>query len=209
MAVTRATAYADGVSPRAPAHDDAARLAAQHERFLAFLTRRLKDRAAAEDVLQSAYLKALASPAPPREKASVVAWFFRILRRSLVDRHRRERVRGAALETKREEARRAEQARDRALESAACACVQSLLDDLEPGQATILKRVDLGEETPAEAAAALGITPGNAAVRLHRARKALKARLQAVCGTCTEHHCLDCRCGPRTAGGSGARRGGV
>jgi RNA polymerase sigma-70 factor (ECF subfamily) len=40
-----------------------------------------------------------------------------------------------------------------------------------------------------------GITPNNAAVRLHRAHEALKRQLLLSCGTCADHGCLDCRCG--------------
>jgi len=45
-----------------------------------------------------------------------------------------------------------------------------------------------------DVAAELGVTPNNAAVRLHRARGALKKRLEQTCGTCTQHGCLDCTC---------------
>jgi RNA polymerase sigma-70 factor (ECF subfamily) len=31
-------------------------------------------------------------------------------------------------------------------------------------------------------------------VRLHRARAALKTRLEQSCGTCATHGCLDCTC---------------
>lgn len=68
-------------------------------------------------------------------------------------------------------------------------------------QAAFVKGLERGGElremegaSVAEAAARLGITPGNAAVRVHRARQALKQRLEAACGTCTEHGCLDCSC---------------
>ncbi|MGH7821909.1 MAG: hypothetical protein ACREQ9_19275 [Candidatus Binatia bacterium] len=59
----------------------------------------------------------------------------------------------------------------------------------------MLRRVDLDERSLAGAADALGITTNNAAVRLHRARRALRRQLERSCGTCAEHACLDCRCG--------------
>jgi hypothetical protein len=43
-------------------------------------------------------------------------------------------------------------------------------------------------------AKANGITPNNASVRLHRARKSVAKELTAVCGACAEHNCLDCSC---------------
>jgi RNA polymerase sigma-70 factor, ECF subfamily len=39
-----------------------------------------------------------------------------------------------------------------------------------------------------------GLTATNAAVRVHRAREALKKRVTQACGTCAEHGCLDCSC---------------
>ena len=47
-----------------------------------------------------------------------------------------------------------------------------------------------------------GITPGNAGVRLHRAREALRRQLARSCGTCLTHGCLDCGCGNQTDGES-------
>jgi RNA polymerase sigma-70 factor (ECF subfamily) len=34
---------------------------------------------------------------------------------------------------------------------------------------------------------------------VHRARQALRRRLEESCGTCAEHACLDCSCGEVTA----------
>jgi RNA polymerase sigma-70 factor (ECF subfamily) len=56
--------------------------------FLAFLERQLGNRAEAEDVLQTAYMKALTEVEMIRSDATVVAWFYRLLRNLLVDRHR-------------------------------------------------------------------------------------------------------------------------
>ena len=40
----------------------------------------------------------------------------------------------------------------------------------------------------------LGITPNNLKVRRHRARRALRARLEETCRICAAHGCLDCTC---------------
>ena len=49
-------------------------------------------------------------------------------------------------------------------------------------------------------AGTLGITAGNAAVRVHRAREALRKQVVRSCGTCAEHGCLDCHCAPSGKG---------
>jgi alpha-glucuronidase len=52
-----------------------------------------------------------------------------------------------------------------------------------------------GRGTPVKTfASERGLTPGNAGVRVFRAREALKKRLVESCGTCAEHGCRDCTC---------------
>jgi RNA polymerase sigma-70 factor (ECF subfamily) len=45
-----------------------------------------------------------------------------------------------------------------------------------------------------------GISPSNAAVRVFRAREALRGQVSRSCGTCADHGCLDCTCGSAAAG---------
>jgi RNA polymerase sigma-70 factor (ECF subfamily) len=75
-----------------------------------------------------------------------------------------------------------------------CACLTRLMTTLKPEYAAILESVDLGGRPLAGAARDLGITSNNASVRLHRARRALRQRVQQSCGTCATHGCLDCDC---------------
>lgn len=70
-----------------------------------------------------------------------------------------------------------------------------LIPTLKDEYREILARVEMAGRSVGEVAAELGLTANNATVRLHRARRALRQRLEAVCGTCTEHACLDCTCG--------------
>lgn len=167
----------------------------EHERFASFLARRLGDRATAEDVLQTAYANVLARDAGPADRTRLTAWFFRVLRRALLDHRRaaaseerRVRARARVLPwTEREEA---------ALREDVCACVGRLLPTLPREQADLLRRVEVEGASVRDAAAALGVTANAAAVRLHRARKALAARLRSLCGACSAHGCLRCECRP-------------
>lgn len=169
------------------------RLVAEHRRFLAFLIPRTASAAEAEDILQEAYVRSLERGEQLRDDEKLVAWFYRLLRNALVDRARSRAAEGRAMEAHAWELPEAELPPE--LEAHLCECVKGLLPTLSPDHADILTRVDLGGATPAEAALGLGITANAASVRLHRARKALHERLVATCGTCTEHGCLDCRCG--------------
>ena len=164
------------------------RLLENHRRFLAFLEPRVGSRAAAEDVLQAAFVRALEKGDALREDESAVAWFYRLLRNALVDRLRRRDDAGEPLPED------AEPAAPEALEREVCACLERLLPALKPEYAEILRRVDLEQRPAAAVAAELGITPGNAHVRLHRARLALRAALERSCRTCATHGCLDCTC---------------
>jgi RNA polymerase sigma-70 factor (ECF subfamily) len=45
-----------------------------------------------------------------------------------------------------------------------------------------------------ELATETGISNGNAAVRLHRARQAMRKRIEQCCGACSRHGCLHNDC---------------
>jgi RNA polymerase sigma-70 factor (ECF subfamily) len=75
-----------------------------------------------------------------------------------------------------------------------CGCIEKLLPTLKPSYAEVLREVDLGGRSLVDFASQHSLTPGNAGVRAHRARAALKQELIRTCGVCSEHACLDCIC---------------
>lgn len=171
-------------------------LFAQRARFERFLRRRVRSSADADDVLQTAFANALKRDRWPRDRTRVVAWFYRVLRRTLLDHVRREDARARGIARRASTATLGTETED-ALRSTVCACVAGLLPTLRPEHADILRRVELDGDAVASVARTLGITPGNAAVRVHRARRALAARLEDLCGACTTHGCLRCTCAER------------
>lgn len=169
-------------------------LVAGRRDFLAFLERRLGDRSVAEDVLQDAFVKGLARGGEIRSAESAVAWFYRVLRNALVDRARRDAASARRLEAlAREVGEQTEPAPE--TRAAVCACVARLAATLKPEYATALQRVEVDGLPVKDFAAEAGITAGNAGVRVHRAREALRRRVRESCGACSEHGCLDCSCG--------------
>jgi RNA polymerase sigma factor (sigma-70 family) len=166
--------------------------------FLGFLERRLRDRAAAEDILQGAYLRALEAGAGLRADQSAQAWFYRVLRNGLIDHYRRRAAEGAALDRWALELGK-ETPREAASEPESCPCVAGALAGMPSVYAELLRTVDLGETRLIAYARRKGITAGNAAVRAHRARAALRTRLIRCCGTCAETGCLECTCRRRPA----------
>ena len=80
------------------------------------------------------------------------------------------------------------------IEAEICACITRLAATLKPEYAEALDAIDV-QGTPVKTfAVERGLTPGNAGVRVFRAREALKKRLVESCGTCAEHGCRDCTC---------------
>lgn len=189
------------IVPVPPAEDDSREVIASdarlehvlvvhHGRFLAFLERRLGTRADAEEVLQSAYARAL-EHAPDHGGEDLVAWFYRVLRNALVDRARRREAEQRATERL---ARELDEGHDPELRDAVCGCMHDLLPAMRPAYADVVRAVDLEQRPLAEVAAGQGITVNNATVRLHRARRALREQLLRSCGACATHGCLECSC---------------
>lgn len=170
-----------------------AELVASHRRFLAFLERRVGSRALADDILQEAFVRGL-DRGGLRDEESVIAWFYRVLRNAVVDHHRRHAAAARGLERLATElADHHEPGPD--VHDAVCACVRDLAATLKPEYATALRRVEIDGAAVKEFAEEAGISSGNAAVRVFRAREALRQRVRRACGTCAEHGCLDCTCG--------------
>jgi RNA polymerase sigma-70 factor (ECF subfamily) len=172
----------------------------ERDRFRSFLHRRVGSRDVAEEILQEAYAKAFERGGQLRDDESAVAWFFRILRNAVVERARRQAAAASALERFAKEME--EGSRSEEVEQAVCSCVVRVLETLKPEYRDSVRAVDVDSRELREFAAEAGITPNNAAVRLHRARAALGKRLQETCGACAEHGCVDCTCKATAVGGT-------
>ena len=161
--------------------------------FLGFVQRRVPDAATAEDILQAAYMRALQHEGELQAQESVVGWFYRVLRNAVIDRYRRRATEDKALEAwgREMETRTAPspEARDEV-----CACLTRVMDAIRPEYAELLRAVDLGEQRLSDFAEENSISAGNAAVRAHRARAALRKQLIQTCGACAEHACVECTC---------------
>lgn len=186
----------DEQSPSDVARSDSravALLVENHRAFLGFLERRVGSREAAEDILQSAFGRALDHADELRDE-SVVAWFYRVLRNAATDHFRRAAAAHRGAESLARELGD-EVVPGPALREAICGCVRTLAGTLKAEYAEALERVDVDGMPVKDFALARGITAGNAGVRLARARAALRRQVVASCGTCAEHGCLDCHCG--------------
>jgi RNA polymerase sigma factor (sigma-70 family) len=170
-------------------------LTANRAAFLAFLEPRVGSRALAEDILQEAFVRGLGRVEAVTEE-SIIAWFYRTLRNAAVDHHRRNQAAGRALAGFAAEIAAAEQSpsADPPLQAAVCQCVKRLAATLKPEYASALSRIEVDGVPVKDYAAEAGLSPGNAAVRIHRARAALRQQVSRSCGACAEHGCTDCTC---------------
>jgi RNA polymerase sigma factor (sigma-70 family) len=168
-------------------------LVENHREFLGFLERRLGRRDLAEDILQEAFARGLEKLETLRDEESVVPWFYRTLRNATVDYYRRTKSADRALAQFAEEIEKTEEPIE-TMQAEVCKCVARLADTLKPEYADALKRIEVDGVSVTDFAGERGISKSNAAVRVFRAREALRRQVAVSCGTCAEHGCLDCTC---------------
>jgi RNA polymerase sigma factor (sigma-70 family) len=180
-------------------------LVANHRAFLSFLERRVGSRALAEDILQEAFVRSLDKIEGLENERSAVAWFYRMLRNAVVDRHRRDASAQRGLEAFAAELETSIEP-SQAVHQTICSCVAALAQTLKPEYAAALQRVEIDGLAVKDYARELGISSSNAAVRVFRAREALRKQVARACGTCADHGCLDCTCG--SVAGCGEREQG-
>jgi RNA polymerase sigma factor (sigma-70 family) len=179
--------------PIAPTSKEVAEtLVANHRAFLAFVQKRVGDRALAEDILQDAFVRGVEKFDAVRDTA--VGWFYRVLRNAIIDHHRRTAVAERRREKFVADSLLAEDD-DKELQAVVCGCVAQLAETLRPEYAAALRRIEIDGVSVKDYAAEAGISSNNAGVRVFRAREALRKQVVRACGTCAEHGCLDCTCG--------------
>jgi RNA polymerase sigma factor (sigma-70 family) len=168
-------------------------LLSQRKRFLAFVQRRVSDIGLAEDILQTAYLRAFQHRDDFELTESTVAWFYRLLRNAVIDSYRRHIAKDKALEAWTRELEISSQlTQDH--QKDICACLHSIMKGLKPEYFEILRAVDLEEQRVQDFAEQHRISAANASVRVYRARAALRKQLIQTCKACAEHGCLNCTC---------------
>jgi RNA polymerase sigma factor (sigma-70 family) len=164
-----------------------------HRKFLAFLEKRVGSRELAEDILQEAFARGLDKVDHLRSEESAIAWFYRLLRNAVIDSHRRRAAASRGIEAFAVELEQREQPGPE-LRATVCQCVGDLAATLKPDYAAALQRIEIDGVAVKDFAAEAGISSSNAAVRVFRAREALRQQVARSCGTCADHGCLDCSC---------------
>ena len=169
-------------------------LLVERDAFVRFVRARVESDAAAEEIVQNAFLRSLEHEGDLRDGESATAWFYRILRNAVIDHYRRRDTAGRAAERIAAEMPEAIEEIPADEKNRVCTCVRTLASTLKPEYASLLQKVDVEGRPLREVAEEEGITANNAGVRLHRARQALKERVEATCKSCATHGCVDCTC---------------
>ncbi|MEM7273356.1 MAG: RNA polymerase sigma factor [Actinomycetota bacterium] len=142
-----------------------------------------------DDIVQLAALRAVERADSLDDPDRVVAWLYRIHRNLIVDVHRK----------RASERRHIDAGADipelvQTPGEDPCECSVSQARRLRPAYASILSLVDSDGLQLSEAARRLDVSANNAAVRLHRARKALRQAMLEHCGVQDPRECANCRC---------------
>lgn len=175
-------------------------LLSERDAFRRFLARRVGNESDADDLLQTSLLRALQRGGGLRRGERAVAWFYRILRRAVADHFRArsaQQKRLTRLERELVATNPDTAGLPRDWDAALCGCFAGVLPSLPPRYADLIRRVDLKGEPRALLARELRISVATLDVALHRARSALRRRLEAFCGPCAQDSCFECQCDPQ------------
>jgi len=146
-----------------------------------FVARRVGDRERAADLTAEIFIAAIESAEQFRGRAAPRTWLFGIARFVIAndardrgrERRKEERLRGSALIGENDLARM-----DARIDAAAQSRrLYEAMAKVPEGERAILELVAIDELSVAEAAAAVGVRPVTARVRLHRARRRLRDEL--------------------------------
>ncbi|MBK7875742.1 MAG: sigma-70 family RNA polymerase sigma factor [Planctomycetes bacterium] len=143
-------------------------------RLRTWVRKRVPSSADADDVVQEVLLRVVSSPRAA-ELESPWAWMRAVARTAVADFHRT-RARGAT-ELEPELVAAPEREDDGELVD----CVRQLLGELDADDRALLERIDVGGESQAELARALGVSASGLKSRVQRARAKLREALFARC----------------------------
>ena len=172
-----------------------ARLVTRMDAFLKYVRRHVGDSEMALDVLHDSFIKAYAKVGELRDEGALVPWFYRILRSTAADAHRRRSAETRALHQMAVEPTLDDAPpEDPAVRAMVSACLENLLPEMTPAYAELIRDLELGNSEADDFAQAHGLTQGALKVKRHRARRQLQHLIETVC-QCLVNPAADCVCG--------------
>ena len=177
---------------RAAASDPSSRLTADsavvfaefQRRLRAFVSRRVRNTADVEDIVQEAFLRIHRHLAEVRGADRLAAWVFQVARSAMVDHFRRRRPPGETLTQEHEPPGIPDAAGDigsaREFEELA-ACLAPMIESLPPADREAIDLSEIKGLTQRAASTRAGVTLSGMKSRVQRARRKLKAMLLDCC----------------------------
>lgn len=156
--------------------------------LLNFARSKLNDKELAADIVQESLLKALNARETLKDKSSIRAWLFSILRNTITDVYRKQA--GNKMENLNPDVFYSTDEVD----LLTCTCMEKLLPSLNKDYAFLIRELELNRKPTREIEKLLNLSGNALKVKRHRARKQLKQRLEETCRLCARHGCLDCNC---------------
>lgn len=167
------------------------------ERLRRFILKRVRDSAAAEDILQDVFLKIHTKADSLQDETKLESWIFQITRNTIID-HYRSKGKTDPLDNSIDLAE--EDLHDEAHKRLATT-VRSFIDQLPPLYREALVLVEYEGLTQNEVAVKLGISLSGAKSRVQRARAMLRDLFMQCChfefdqyGTVLDYHSRSCSC---------------
>ena len=149
--------------------------------------RRFVDAAEAEDLAQEVFLKVHQKLPEFRGESKVSTWIFQIATHAALDRlrsptHRLAAQHGVVDELSESSAFHIDPGHGlEPVREEMSQCIRDLVQTLSPEYSTVLLLAEMQELSLAEIARMLDCTPGAVKIRLHRARRALRQRMDQAC----------------------------
>ncbi len=170
-------------------------LLTHREKILGYIRKKMRNPDMAEDLLQESLLKAIKAAHTIRDNDKLIHWFYKVLNNAIIDFYRARKNQGECLDISDLEIEDPGSLSED--ESILCHCIHDLIPTLKPDYAMLIDELDLSGGDPEDLSERLGISLNNLKVRRHRARRALRQRLEETCRVCSVHGCLDCTCADR------------
>jgi RNA polymerase sigma-70 factor (ECF subfamily) len=164
------------------------RLTADRPRHLRFLRNRLPSLEDAEDALQDTTLKLMRHAESFKRADSPDAWIKVALRNTVIDRYRHSASQKRLAESLKIEPAASAEA-DEPDTVTTIACLKAAVPGLKAKYSGLLQQVYFQGTSLNQVARREQITVNNVAVRLHRARNALRQKMQHQCQTCPLQEC--------------------
>lgn len=155
-----------------------------HRRLLEILTPHAASPQGAEDILHAMYARGYEKGGELKETDRMIPWLGGLLRDAMV-------IHGRSPEAK---LSKPPPLPDPAADGAIRGCVEALLATLKPEQAKVIRKVEFENRSLKDLAHMEKTAPEVIAVRLHRAREALKKKVLQTFGLCATHSRIDCSC---------------